>query len=144
MGRPKIGVTLNNLYAVKLYFKNALHDGRLWDTSPAVDYETIIATERSFKVLLSTTTKGKPDTELCTALQNWIDTYVPKEKWERCLKTLRQHTRRKKYQMRRLDLPEDIYFSVKYLAERLQLSLAATIHKIVKIELDRSYAVSEK
>lgn len=146
MSRPKVGVTLNNFIAVRIYFKSALKDGRLWDSSAVLDDDFINNAERAFKTVFlrdekidhnDKTNVKEYHLKSCAALQSWIDNFVPKEKWERCLKTLRQQKRRKKYTMRRLDLPEDIYISLKILAEQLQLNLAETVQKAVQTELDK-------
>lgn len=146
MARPRRGVTLQNLHQVDRYFYQALQDNRLFKENSVETTRKVFRAKGAFRKLPSINWKNetvKKNTMRIRqiALQDWIDTYVPKEKWQRCLLTLRQHKSRKKLQLKRLDLQLDVYLTVKALAKKLGLSLGEVIFKLAKPKLDKIYRV---
>jgi len=147
MTRPRRGVTLQNLHQVDRYFYQALKDNRLFKETSVEATRKVFRAKEAFQKLPGVNWKNetvKKNTMRIrqVALQAWIDTYVPKEKWQRCLLTLRQHKSRKKLQLKRLDLQLDVYLTVKALAKKLELSLGEVIYKLAKPKLDRIYKVA--
>jgi hypothetical protein len=143
-GRPRKGVTLQNLHQVDRYYYQALKDNRLFKETSVEATRELFRAKEAFQKLPSinwktAATKKTSMSIRQAALQNWVDKYVPKEKWQRCLLTLRQHKSRKKLKLKRLDLQLDVYLTVKALANKLKLSLGEVIYKLAKPKLDQIY-----
>lgn len=144
MARPRRGVTLQNLHQVDRYFYQALKDNRLFKEASVETTRKVFRAKEAFQKLPGVNWKNETVKKTTmrlrqAALQAWIDTYVPKEKWQRCLLTLRQHKSKKKLKLKRLDLQLEVYLTVKALAKKLELSLGEVIYKLAKPKLDRIY-----
>lgn len=140
MPRPKKGVTLDNMFLVYQYFSRAIEDNRLWNEEEGTD-EIVQATNAFSSLPIKEAIQTEETVEKMDAirqvLQLWVDKYVPPKKWHRCLKTLRQRKSRKRLRLHHLDLNQEAYRCIKELAGRFDLSLADTIHKMAKGELNR-------
>src|SRR5437016_1964016 len=126
MPRFRVGVTRKNLFNVSAYFKRAIHDERLFEkTSSMENVRNINQAIEAFKALpeieWNSVTKEVSLEEFRQALQCRVDEYVPPDKWQRCLMTLRQQHARKKHYLRHLDIPQNILSTVSILAEKLNL-----------------------
>ncbi len=140
MPRIKIGVTVNNIFLVREYFERAIKDNRLW-TLELYHSDFIIKATEEFQMFahLFVEVNSLPiDIEKARlTLQQWIDQYVHPNKWQRCLKTLRQRKSRKRLGLHHVDLNHKIYSCVKELAEKHNTSLTQVIYKLAKAELVR-------
>ncbi len=72
-------------------------------------------------------------------MQEWIDKYVSAIKWQRCLMTLRQKRSRKKHDLRKVELPIDVYLTVKNLAENMNCAMWEAINNVAEQALKKIY-----
>lgn len=144
MPRPRKGVTLENLYPVDSYFYRALKDNRLFEEND-VGWELNNKAGTAFKKL-PTIDRSNHKTKQATteqrrvALQKWVDKYIPPDKWQRCLMTLRQNKSRKKLKLRNIHVTQEVYFGVQTLAERTGLTMGEVIYKVTQAALDKLHA----
>lgn len=144
MPRPRLGITLQNLHQVDRYFYQSLKDNRLYKATSVESTRHLFQAKEAYQKLPNINWKNeaakmKSIHERQLALQAWVDKYVPPEKWQRCLLTLRQSKSRKKLKLKRLDLQLDVYLTLKTLAQKMRLSLGETIYKLAKPQLDKLY-----
>ncbi len=140
MPRTKIGVTLNNLLLVRQYFERAIKDNRLWTLEsyhPDFILKAIKEFNLSAHLFVVNGLEMREAEKARLVLQQWIDHYVEPNKWQRCLKTLRQRKSRKRLGLHHVDLNHKIYGCVKELAEKYNISLTQVIYKLAKAELHR-------
>lgn len=136
MPRPRKGVTYANFLHVDRYFALALKDNRLFEKTTK-GLKLLQEAREAFNKLPTinwSTAENKKISLVIrqAALQKWIDQFIPPAKWQRCLLTLRQNKSRKKHKLKRLDLPLEVYLTVKALSQKKNLSLAETIYQIAK------------
>lgn len=141
MARPKKGVTPANINKVDNYFLRAFKYDRLHRDSWFASHDALYEAKESYKKLPAISSKSSEAKKTtlanrCVALQQWIDTYIPNEKWQRCLLTLRQEKSRKKLKLRQLNLGADIYSKVKVLAEKKGITMGEAIQKLAKPALN--------
>ncbi len=143
MPRPRKGITSANFLQVDRYFTLALRDNRLFDKSTkglSILHQAKEAFNRLPNINWSSPDAKKTSiAKRQAALQEWVDNFIPPNKWQRCLLTLRQNKSRKKLKLRRVDLPLEVYLTVKALAQKQELSLAETIFKLAKPAFNRLY-----
>lgn len=123
MPRPKTGITETNFIAIYHYFKHSIKTERF-----DKDYTLLREAEKT----LLATNKKIDIKESCQALQDWIAQYVTTKQWECCLKALRQQKSRKKLTLVSLDLPINVYSTLKFLSKKLNLNLRETIGSVIK------------
>lgn len=148
MARPRMGITLENMYPVESYFYGALKDNRLFDIEREDSWNLQNDANEAFKKLppidrTNDETREETTQKRRVALQEWVDQYVPPDKWQRCLMTLRQNKSRKKLQLKRVDLTLETYLLVKHLAEKMNLTIGETIYQVAKPVLDTLYAAEK-
>lgn len=137
MARPRKGVTLSNLLSVDRYFSLALKDNRLFPAKAAKNIDLLYQAKEAYQKLPAIDWKSDSQKKMTmltrqSALQAWVDEHVTPAKWQRCLLTLRQNKSRKKLKLRRLDLPLEVYLTVKALALKQEKSLSETIYHLAK------------
>lgn len=148
MARPRKGVTLDNMRGVLQYFNNSLKRGNLYckDKNGNIEnsgYRDLIKATDAFDEMRTQVYKQKEREKDRQLLQEWIDAYVLPEQWQRCLMTLRQKKSIKKLRLQVLNLPEDVYFSIKMLSRHKELTMSETIRYIIEPHIKKMYASSE-
>jgi hypothetical protein len=144
MPRPRIGVTLTNMNKVELYFARAFKHDRLRGRGWFNNHDIFFEAKENFQKLPSIDSKT-PQTKKhstqhrCDALQKWIDAYIPSEKWQRCLLTLRQDKSRRKLKLRQLNLQSDVYLIVKALAKKKEMTMGELIRTLAEPVLNKMY-----
>jgi hypothetical protein len=136
MSRKRVGVTLDNIHDIDIYFKNLFKSNRAIESHtlddlnkqfeakegylnlPEINWKTQIA------ILKTTQIRAK-------ALEEWVNQYIPKSRWERCLKTIRQSKFRKRKKLKRIDLSNELYQKLKMLSKRKAISIIEFIEESV-------------
>lgn len=139
MPRPSKGVTLANMIYVQNYFRRALKENRLYqedDNGWHLNYKANQAFEEMVRINCN---KKISREEEVVFLQGWIDQYVSAKKWQRCLMTLRQKRSRKKHDLRKVELPIDVYLTVKNLAEKMNCAMWEAIDNVAQQALKKVY-----
>lgn len=128
MPRPKVYVTSENALAIYQYFANALHNKRLFPSASKAHHNAA----QAFAQLPNLTDRPSITEAEVAALQNWVDSHVPLEKWKRCLATLRQIRSTQKLELKSLKLNEATYARLKTYADKQGLSIQDTVGQILQ------------
>ncbi len=144
MPRPRKGVTLANLNNVEYYFSRALRNERMQRSGWFPDYDLFYEAKEEFRKLPRVDSSDKSQEKISMgkrqkALQKWVDKYIKKEKWQRCLLTLRQDKSRKKLGLRQLNLKADIYRTVKIISQKKGITMGEVIKKFAEPMLKKIY-----
>lgn len=130
MSRVRVEISNSNAMDVYQYFANALHEKRIFKEKP----EILAEAQQAFLQITSThEINNNRQLEIFkSSLQEWVDTYVPQNKWQRCLATLRQIRSNHRHEVKSVKLAKETYTLVKTYAELLQISLPQAIHKAIE------------
>ena len=122
MSRPKVLVNKDNAEKIYQYFSKSISEKRLFKDESAKSIEG----KKEFLELGKNFNLAKKSQKM---LQDWIDKYVPIEKWRRCLATMRQIRSTRKYNMKSIKLDIETYTILKNYSDHLQTSIQETIMK---------------
>lgn len=144
MGRSRKGVTLDNMRNVLQYFNNSLERGNLYRKDKNGDiinceYQELMKVSKAFNQMRAEIYEQKDREKYQKLLQQWIDTYILPEQWQRCLMTLRQKKSIKTLKLQVLNLPEDVYISVKMLSRHKGCTMSETIRYIIEPHIKKMY-----
>lgn len=127
MSRAKVLINDGNVREIYQYFAKALHEKRIFKH----DTQTLTKARQAFLTVASAYDKKAESLEFKEILQEWIDTYVPQSKWQRCLATLRQLRSNQRHEVKSVKLNKETYMILKSYAEYLDLSLPQAIHQAI-------------
>lgn len=68
-------------------------------------------------------------------MSNWIEKYIPAEKWERCKTAIRQDTlmKKQKYEYKTFRIPRSLSWDINHYAERVGLTKFAAMRQAIDI-----------
>jgi hypothetical protein len=137
MARPKTQITERNMFHFLEYFESGLNKSdRLFDKlkkSVREEARSAFTEIRESYYLSKSAQRG----EFIAQLQEWIDTYLSKADWDRCLAAFRQakyHKREKRFAVK---IPVKAYTELKRYAKAVHLPLGEAIYQAVKNERQR-------
>lgn len=125
MSRPKVLVNKDNAEKIYQYFSKSIFEKRLFKDESTQSIEG----KKEFLELGKDFNLAEESQKM---LQDWIDEYVPIEKWARCLATMRQIRSTRKHNVRSIKLDMETYTILKNYSDHLQISIQETIMKAIK------------
>jgi macrodomain Ter protein organizer (MatP/YcbG family) len=142
MSRKRVGVTLDNIHDIDIYFKNLFKSNRVIESHKLEDLNKQFEAKESFLNLPEINWKNKIATlktiqVRAKALEEWVKQYIPKSRWERCLKPIRQNKSRRKLRLKRIDLPNAVYQKLKTLSTIKKSSINGLIDNLASAALQR-------
>lgn len=127
MSRARIAITQENAKHIYQYFGKAIQEKRIF----ADDLGKLAEAKRAFYELASTYDENVESSDL-QRLQSWVNTYVPFDKWKRCLATLRQIRSNKRHAVRSLKLNCETYELLKNYASYCQINMQTALYNTIK------------
>lgn len=127
MSRTRTSITQENAKKIYQYFAKALQEKRIF----ADDLKKLAEAKQAFYELASTYDETIESSDL-QSLQSWVNTYVPFDKWKRCLATLRQIRANKRHDVRSLKLNCETYDLLKDYAHYCQINMQTAIYNTIK------------
>ena len=120
MTRPKIKLNDQKAPSIYQYFSKALYEKRILKE----DKISLNVAQESFEKI-----PLEPDDQFKIALKNWLDRFVSKKNWQRCLATLRQIQANKRNEIKSIKISKETYDLVKNYADTLGLSIDKALKK---------------
>jgi phosphoribosylformylglycinamidine (FGAM) synthase PurS component len=138
--RLRIAMTLFKRYDAKeiyAYFLKAFHEQRFGEDG----FENLSKVKEAFFAILSPHDDLKE--EFMLSFLRWIEQYVPKQRIDRCLATLRQIRANRKNEVQSVKLPKTTYIDLKNYADFYNLSLQNAIDLLLKNTLIHQTHITE-
>ncbi|HLD95887.1 MAG TPA: hypothetical protein VI959_04545, partial [Alphaproteobacteria bacterium] len=126
MTRPKIKLNDQKAPSIYQYFSKALYEKRIFKD----DKISLNVAQESFEKI-----PLEPDDQFKIALKNWLDRFVSKKNWQRCLATLRQIQANKKNEIKSIKISKETYDLVKNYADTLGLSIDKALKKAMESQV---------
>lgn len=127
MHRARTTITQKNAKEIYQYFEKAIQEKRIF----ADDLKKLTEAKQAFFKITSTHDESLEFPDL-QGLQLWIKTYIPFDKWKRCLATLRQIRSNKRHSVRSLKLNYETYVLLKNYANSCQVTMQTAIYNAIK------------
>lgn len=128
MSRVRTGVTEKNAEEVYQYFLQAIQERRIFED----DLEKLTKAAQAIVKLTPIRGVNSDVATFKTVLQLWVDTYIPPDKWQRCLDTLRQIQSNQKHGVKSVKLSKKTYAMLKKHAEKHKISLQKALDDAIK------------
>lgn len=128
MLRTKTVITKKNAKDVYQYFLQAIQKRRIFED----DLEKLTEAEQGLLWLAATQDANGSTADFGTGLQRWVDTYIPLDKWRRCLATLRQTRSNQKHGIKSIKLNKEAYTILKNYADSHNISLQQALEDAIK------------
>lgn len=127
MHRARTTITKKNAKEIYQYFEKAIQEKRIFGD----DLKKLTEAKQAFFELTSTHDADIDFSDI-QGLQLWVNTYIPFDKWKRCLATLRQIRSNKRHSVRSLKLNCETYVLLKNYANHCQVNMQTAIHNAIK------------
>lgn len=145
MARPKTQITHHNVFYFLEYFENGLNKtGKLYDR---IGKDVKDKARSEFTELRNDDYLARDDDSkeaFPPKLQQWVDAYLSKENWNRCLAAFRQtrfHRDNKRYVVK---LRVEAYTALERYAKTVNLPLGEAVYQAVEKENNRLFEESLK
>lgn len=131
MSRVRAGVTEENAAEVHQYFLQAIQERRIFED----DFDKLTKAAQAIVKLTPIRDANSDVAVFKTVLQLWVDTYVPPDKWQRCLATLRQIRSNQKHGVKSVKLSKETYAMLRKHADKHKISLQKALDDAIKLAL---------
>lgn len=137
MPRARTKITQKNFYSFFIYFSNGIkRTSRLWKLLKDPAMATLEFKDISDEYYR---TSQKDTGELFTnKLQKWVDTYLSKEAWDRCIIARRQEKFHRENRRYPIKLDVDAYIKLQEYAKVAGLTLAKAVYQASSVALSLS------